>query len=613
MEIRSGSTMILTNEAGIPETIVHGETAWSFAHDGKLFKHGVEYSFASGLTASTPYICGVGRGIRNEYCVAGFRFATKVWIETCTEDVWCEFIPLEQSEKVEKVLWPSPMMFDTISPAWYTLLNMRAGLRVPNGWPITMKKLDFDGMFLTAGCYMPWFAQVKEDAGYIAISYTPWDAGMDVKHEANCDVQVGQWHIPSLGKMTHCILRYTFRDKMNETIAAKIYRSYVKDNGKLITLQEKALRDSKVKDLNGSAFVHFGIKAVVQPDSRFYDHEHPENNAALVTFAERTKQIKELAAHGAKKMYLHLDGWAEPGYDNCHPDYGPACIEAGGWEGMEMLCRTVKECGGMFGIHDQYRDYYRTAPSFDPSYAVRKEDGEIFTQAIWAGGAQSYLCASQALYYVRRNFMDIEENHVMLDGAYLDVFTCNDGDECFEKDHIMTRRDCYEYRRQCFAWLTSHGIMPSSEEAADWALTDLVFAHYAPYEEQMAAPGSEKYGIPVPLFSLVYHDCATIPWMMEKGEGYDYMLYALLNAGVPYLVREGAYPNTDGAFGNNDRSMQEAVDRCLIVQKLQERCGMEEMVSFEMLNEKGTKQRSKFANGIEVTIDLDELSFVTNC
>ena len=26
------------------------------------------------------------------------------------------------------------------------------------------------------------------------------------------------------------------------------------------------------------------------------------------------------------------------------------------------------------------------------------------------------------------------------------------------------------------------------------------------------------------------------------------MLYALLNGGAPYLVREGAYPNTDGAF-----------------------------------------------------------------
>ena len=36
-----------------------------------------------------------------------------------------------------------------------------------------------------------------------------------------------------------------------------------------------------------------------------------------------------------KMLYLHLDGWAQPGYDNQHPDYLPACKEAGGWEDMK--------------------------------------------------------------------------------------------------------------------------------------------------------------------------------------------------------------------------------------------------------------------------------------
>ena len=48
---------------------------------------------------------------------------------------------------------------------------------------------------------------------------------------------------------------------------------------------------------------------------------------------------------GVEKLYLHLDGWAQPGYDNCHPDYSPACIEAGGWEGMKELADTMRMCG----------------------------------------------------------------------------------------------------------------------------------------------------------------------------------------------------------------------------------------------------------------------------
>ena len=58
-----------------------------------------------------------------------------------------------------------------------------------------------------------------------------------------------------------------------------------------------------------------------------------------------------------------------------------------------------------------------------------------------------------------------------------------------------------------------------------------------------------KKGIPVPLFNLVYHDCVIEPWMMDRvSKDEDYMLYALLAGGAPYLVRDGAYPNTDGAF-----------------------------------------------------------------
>ena len=65
----------------------------------------------------------------------------------------------------------------------------------------------------------------------------------------------------------------------------------------------------------------------------------------------------------------------------------------------------------------------------------------------------------------------------------------------------------------------------------------------------MKKPGSAKEAIPVPLYNLVYHDCVIQPWMMEKvSEEEDYMLYALLNGGAPYLIRDAAYPNTDGAF-----------------------------------------------------------------
>ena len=58
----------------------------------------------------------------------------------------------------------------------------------------------------------------------------------------------------------------------------------------------------------------------------------------------------------------------------------------------------------------------------------------------------------------------------------------------------------------------------------------------------------------------------------EKPDGMkcreDLMLYALLNAGAPYLVRDGAYENTDGSFaGCGDLGPEETAERDLLRQQ----------------------------------------------
>lgn len=358
-------------------------------------------------------------------------------------------------------------------------------------------------------------------------------------------------------------------------------------------------------------FVHAGIKTRVQPESRFFDPEAPEKNNHLTPFAVRTKQIRHCYEKlGIKKLYLHLDGWGDPGYDNEHPDYLPACIEAGGWEGMKELCDTIHDCGYVFGTHDQYRDYYFRASTYDESSAIHLEDGSIPSHANWAGGNQTYLCATQAPYYVKRNFLELAAHDIKLDCAYLDVFTCNEPDECFEPHHKMTRKECLEFRSRCFAYLLSQNILSSSEEVADWSVANLVFCHYAPYDFMMRRPEEPKQGIPVPLFNLVYHDCVIIPWMMEKHENEDYMLYALINGGAPYFDRNGAYDGTDGAFGaGSDFTEEEQKKRCDQVASLHEHVAYSELVSHRILDKTGLRQQSTFADGTCVEVDFSKETY----
>ena len=80
--------------------------------------------------------------------------------------------------------------------------------------------------------------------------------------------------------------------------------------------------------------------------------------------------------HGLEKVYLHLDGMAmRP--DNQHPDYLPACEEAGGMGKECDHCRKcTKEMNYTFAIHDQYRDYYFDAKTYDPEFSTNLRKGK---------------------------------------------------------------------------------------------------------------------------------------------------------------------------------------------------------------------------------------------
>lgn len=592
-------------------------TKWTWQHNYQpYFKYnGKDVLFSEAKNVSHKrYDTGIGFGLVSHYenfeQVPELCFETYIWIELSTGDVHFEWIPItEPASGMDEVVWPGAMDFMCDSEDWYTLLNWGQGLLIPNGWETTLGKVPFDGRMCTEGSYMPWFSQIKDRNGYIAICEQPEDAGYRAAHESGeAQTSVGMVLYKSLGSMRYRrTLLYHFEKDCDYNTMCKFYRNYTKEQGTFHTLREKAAR-ADVEKLVGSMFVHAGIKTLVQTESRFFDPEAPEKNNHLTPFAVRTKQIRNCYEKlGIKKLYLHLDGWGDPGYDNEHPDYLPACIEAGGWEGMKELCDTIHDCGYVFGTHDQYRDYYFRASTYDESSAIHLEDGSIPSHANWAGGNQTYLCATQAPYYVKRNFLELAAHDIKLDCAYLDVFTCNEPDECFEPHHKMTRKECLEFRSRCFAYLLSQNILSSSEEVADWSVANLVFCHYAPYDFMMRRPEEPKQGIPVPLFNLVYHDCVIIPWMMEKHENEDYMLYALINGGAPYFDRNGAYNGTDGAFGaGSDFTEEEQKKRCEQVASLHEHVAYSELVSHRILDKTGLRQQSTFADGTCVEVDFSK-------
>jgi hypothetical protein len=340
--------------------------------------------------------------------------------------------------------------------------------------------------------------------------------------------------------------------------------------------------------------VHTSISYHIQPDSTYYDPANPAANEALVSFTERASQLEKLKQNGVDRAYVHLDGWGTRGYDNLHPDVLPPCPPAGGWEGMRQLVDTCHALGYLIITHDQYRDYYKDAATYDPGQAVQDECGGVPDEAVWYGGAQAFLCATQAPAYVRRNFAALSEGGVHLDGAYLDVFAVVELDECFHPEHRMTRRECMEFRGQSFAHLGTTGLVVSSEEPIDWAVPFLELVHHGPYALAGTFDAGPAQGIPIPLFNLVYHDCLILPWSLTTGgwgipQGDSGLLHAYLNGGTGYLsIDAGA----------------EEIERVQRLCAFQRRVVHAELLRHEFVAGSPRKQRAVYSNGISVEVDF---------
>lgn len=117
-----------------------------------------------------------------------------------------------------------------------------------------------------------------------------------------------------------------------------------------------------------------------------------------------------------------------------------------------------------------------------------------------------------------------------------------------------------------------------------------------PYSDYSSSLGPGKAGIPVPLFSLVYHDAVMTPYSPTSGGGEARMnrgdrpnwLYEMLNDGFP---RAGL------TTIDRDRA---AIDQ---MTALHQRVALQAMVNHEFLDADFSVERATFADGTTVTVD----------
>jgi hypothetical protein len=179
---------------------------------------------------------------------------------------------------------------------------------------------------------------------------------------------------------------------------AKAYREIARQRGFLQTLEEKKRRNPGVERFFGSAdFKPFAFMRRV-PNTR-WNKSTEERLDVNFTFEE----CAQLAEHyhndlGIDRALLVLNGWINGGYDNRHPDVLPAAPEIGGDRGLMECSRRVRALKGwVFGLHDNYQDMYKDAPSWDEAAIMKNADGSLRGGGVWAGGLAYLICSRRSL------------------------------------------------------------------------------------------------------------------------------------------------------------------------------------------------------------------------
>lgn len=503
----------------------------------------------------------------------------------------------EQHSGLIAVNWPKAIETGNTDSDFAVIPRMQ-GMLLPGNWPQPINAEDLSN---SRSFYLPWWGQIQDGHGVLTLLETDDDAGGAYQHPAGGPTRVAPRWYASLGRMRYMrSIRYIFDDEATYVSMAKRYRRFVIERGHFVSLREKLLRTPALAEVIGKPVAHLGSLYHFVQEASLFNKERIENNHALQTFDQLAEQLRTLKSKGIENAYVHLDGWGFYGYDNGHPDVLPVGEEQGGWDGLRRFAETCKELGYLFAVHDQYRDFYLNALSFDDRLTATRLDGSREEHSVWCGGPQTILSPRFSPEYVRRNHDLFAAHGVQVRGAYLDVFSVVPLEESAQPAHPVTRSDCARYRRECFDLLRARGYVVSSEEPTEYLTRSLALVHHAPYATYPNIGGGDACGIPVPLYSLVYHDSILIPWEMGDDGGWGIpkgdaaYLHCLLNAGLPYV-----WPGYD----------EEAIKRVLEAAALAAHCAHLEMTHHEFLDEGRREQRVTYSDGTQVTVNFNTKNY----
>ena len=433
-------------------------------------------------------------------------------------------LTVENIQLLEKGLWA------TDSGKGYVVVPTREGLLISAD-----SKLAFTHHFGTyeyEGCHMAMAGVVQNGAAALF----SWDDSY-VVFELKSVLSDAAWvngHqalLPSLQlRKSARSFSITFLGKGDYVTVAKAYRQIAAEKGLLVKWDEKVKGHPERAKYFGASNVKLWTTFIRKMSE---DSTKMESSSMNWSFDE-TAQIAEHLKNDLKldKVLFILGGWIHRGYDSQHPDVLPTAPECGGDQAFSDACRRILAQGYLLGLHDNYQDMYRDAPSWNERYLQKTPDGKPAAGGVWAGGRAYMTCAKMAVELAKRpqNLAAVKKLS-NANSYFIDTTYAVGPQECFDKEHPLDRSgDIHwkavlsDYSRDVFG---SFG----SECGREWAVP------HADFFEGLTGVSGQYYhdvGLPkrlgasvVPLFEMVYRDCIALygKYGYDASQSAEYVLH----------------------------------------------------------------------------------------
>jgi len=400
----------------------------------------------------------------------------------------------------------------TAAGSGYVVIPSRMGVLLPaDSGEAYVERFD---TFATGGCQMEMLGAVE--GGSVALVTWQDAYGLASVKSVVGDKPAEPWGqvvAPSLRLQTPgSKIRITLLGNGGYVEIAKAYRDIARQNGWLMTWAEKEKRWPKLEaeKLFGAPDIKPFVLSRTVKSSRYYSGlpDAQEAVSGGYTFDEAAQIAEHLRRDvGVDKALFVLAGWIHRGYDNQHPDVLPAAPECGGNGALADAAARIRRLGYLFGLHDNYQDMYRDSPSWSEAAIMKRRDGGLVEGGNWAGGQAWLVCSEEGLKYAARPQQNLPRVKELFDPSayFIDTTFAAPLYECFDPAHPLTRWDDMKYKSALSDLSMGLFGVHGSEEGMEWAVP-----HAAYFEGMASAWADPPFGLRIPLFELVYHDCIAL-------------------------------------------------------------------------------------------------------